>query len=200
MQTQTSNSALFLFWSLFLQYFNYITAMIWCMRWGTESLNMHFCQLKGYLTHPHHIGTVWDEQALDDTVSYAQQRKWIAAQLSVIAVLGSIPMSPGWPIQCFNQLNTFPHPADRHHQRAAPTPCWWLSGHWVITEWLLSGYWVVTEWLLSTYWVVIEWLLNGYWVVTEWLVSGYWVVTEWLLSGYWVVTEWLLSGYWVVTE
>ena len=45
---------------------------------------------QGIFNHPHLIGMVLEELAFDDTVSYTQCTvgKWIAAQLSVIAMSG----------------------------------------------------------------------------------------------------------------
>ena len=34
--------------------------------------------------------------------------KWIAAQLNVLAVIGFVPLSPGSPTQCLNQLSYLP--------------------------------------------------------------------------------------------
>ena len=47
-------------------------------------------------------------------------RKWIAAQLNVMAVTGFVPLSPGWPTQCFNQLSYLPTPAVAGHFHAGP--------------------------------------------------------------------------------
>ena len=46
----------------------------------------------------------------DDAVSYTKHGKWIAEQLSVMAVTGFIPLPPRSPTSCLNQPSYLPNP------------------------------------------------------------------------------------------
>ena len=94
---------------LYQQYFSYIMVVMWCMRSEGERPSLHSYRLKVFFTGPHYVDIVWEEQAFDDTVSYTQCGKWIAAQTNDMVVIVFIGLPPKVAChQCLNQLPYLP--------------------------------------------------------------------------------------------
>ena len=99
------------------QYFSFILAVIWCMKWGDEP-EPTLLAIQVNFNSPYHIGMAWEELTFADAVTYTQRQNGLQhVQLIITAVARFVPVSPGSPTQCLNQLSHLPTPMSTVSQK-----------------------------------------------------------------------------------